>query len=279
MTIHTSFIMAAYNRAELLNITLHGYRRYAASQEGVELVVADYGSTDNLRGVLEDAAGVFGRIRLLTLDRRRSTVPINPTYNNPSVPWNVAVRSAVAPLIVMSPPECYPLNDNFAAAAKIMEGGRRQACLFGKALMMPPYAATFVRPAQWLPRTEKEVRERIPTRILVQASREDGILGAAPFFMAFRKQDHAAIHGVDEEYSRGWGSEDVDYTTRLKKAGAEHLWDDRCGVLHLWHPRLQTDPPGTPPQRPPNRNRDGIKANMAHEWGSLDMVTKEVTIT
>lgn len=184
MTIHTSFIMAVYNRAPLLNLTLHGYRRHAKSHGGVELVVVDYGSTDNLREVLENAADVFPQIRYLVIDRRRSTIPIDEAYNNPAVPWNVAARAAVAPLLVLSPPECYPLNDNMAIVAEVMGGGRH-ACLFGKALMMPPYAATFISPEKWLPKTEKEIRERMPTRILIQSSKADGVLGTAPFFMAW----------------------------------------------------------------------------------------------
>ena len=46
--------MAVLNRKELLATTLEGYARYPR-YEDTELVITDYGSTDNLEGLLERA--------------------------------------------------------------------------------------------------------------------------------------------------------------------------------------------------------------------------------
>ena len=284
MPINTSFVMAILNRTRLLEITLHGYRHYGPYQ-GVELVVADYGSTDNVQAVLEGAKGVFGRIRYLILDRAKSTVPIHPEFNNPSVPLNVAIKVAKAPFLVMSPPECYPLADNLRAAYSIMNAGKRKACVLGKTLKPGREASQLLGPGKWLPQQESELSGTMtPKDIAPFISSQKHML--APFFMAFRKEDHERLNGFDEEYARGFAAEDTDYLRRMKLAGVEHVWDDRLVVLHQWHERpahprddMPKPPPGTKEGKPNwNRSLDGVGANLSHDQGSQDMIVKEIVI-
>ena len=274
--IHTSFVMAVLNRSRLLKNTLEGYHRHSP-YPGVELVVADYGSTDDLLGVLNHAKGVFGRIRCLILDISKSVIPINPEFNNPAVALNVAISAAQASFIMTSPPECYPLADNIRKARAIMNNGARKAVLLGKAMGMPEEASELMENDGWMPENENQVYQRVHRRLMpVWASKEKDVLRPIPFFMAFRKEDHERINGFDEEYVRGYGGEDRDYVLRLKSAGAEPVWDDCCVVLHQWHPRIPGGPHGTDPGRP-NWKRDGVKANLTHEPGSLKLVAKEVS--
>ena len=270
--------MAVLNRKELLATTLEGYARYPR-YEDTELVITDYGSTDNLEGLLERASSIFGRVRYLVIDRSKSFIPINPAFNNPAVTLNVGVRAAVAPLIIMTPPECYPLTDTVRAAQEIMRlgnGGLRDACLIGKAMGQYEEDAGMVQKGKWLPRTETELREGIPSnRLTVYAS--ENVRRPVPFFIALRKQDHERLNGFDEEYVRGYAAEDTDYTTRLLKITAENLWDNRCTVLHQWHPRIAPGGKGTAPGRP-NYKRDGVKANLSHEPGSPELIAKDVVL-
>jgi glycosyltransferase involved in cell wall biosynthesis len=277
MAIQISFVMAIHNRAKLLERTLEGYRFYAP-HHGTELVVADYGSTDNVKEVLRRAQGVFEKIRYLALDRSKSHVPIHPKYNNPSVALNVAIRMAQGPLLIMSPPECYPLKDNIHAAQTITDTGTIQACVFGRALGMSRDDAGVLGRDGWFPRSEDELRERVNTRVSVFASERPemawGKYGpvhrAVPFFMAFRKIDHETVNGFDEEHARGYGGEDSDYTKRLRFSGAEHVWDDRCAVIHQWHPPVEPGPRGAP------STIDGFRTNGGHEPGPRAMVIDEV---
>ena len=285
MLIHTSFVMAVLNRAPLLEITLGGYRNHAP-YPGVELVVADYGSTDHLKKVLDGAKGIFERIRYLILDRSKSTVPISPEFNNPSVTLNVAIRAAVAPLVVMSPPECYPLADNLRTARAVMGSeSLRPTCVLGKALKASRNASQLLGPGKWFPQKEtdlaaKMARQDAPVFVSSQKPMR------APFFMAFRKQDHERLNGFDEEYARGFAAEDTDYLNRMKLAGFGPVWDDRLVVLHQWHERpahpddaLPKPPPGTKEGAPNwNRSLDGIRANLSHDQGSQDMIVDEITI-
>ncbi len=275
--IHTSFVMAVCNRSKYLRNTLKGYMRHAP-YDGVELVVVDYGSTDNLGEVLKEARGVFERIRYLNLDRSRSTIPINTIFNNPAAPLNVAVRAAKSPFLIMSPPECYPLADNIRVAYRLMGGGKRKVSLLGKALGMPESASELMEGGRWLPVGEDEVYKHIPRHtISVWASQKDHVLRGVPFFMAFRKEDHDKVNGIDEEYSRGAGGEDTDYLRRLRAAGAPHVWDDRCVVFHQWHPRFPRAPRGTDPGKT-NWKRAGFRANLNHEPGSLTMIVDDYVL-
>lgn len=275
--IHTSFVMAVLNRRPFLENTLKGYCRYAP-QEGAELVLADYGSTDGVEDLLGLAKKAFDRVRYLVLDRSKSTIPINPKHNNPAVALNTAIGAAEGGLLIMSPPECYPLADNVKMSQEILKGGQRKAAVFGKALGMPQTAANTMKGGVWLPKNEGETYAKIPEKqFAIWSSKEMGVLRAIPFFMAFRKEDHQTINGFDEEYVRGYGGEDRDYTTRLRLSGVEHLWDDRCVVLHQWHPRTVPGKHGTDPGRP-NWKRDGVRANLKHCPGSKDLIAKEVVL-
>ncbi len=284
MLINTSFVMAILNRSRLLEITLHGYRHYGPYQ-GVELVVADYGSTDNVRTVLEGAKDVFERIRYLILDRTKSTVPISPKFNNPAVPLNVAIKAAVAPLLIMSPPECYPLADNLRIAHTAMDAGQRKACILGKTIRPGEGTAQMLGPGKWLPRNEHDLPLKMSKKDATPfISSQKRMM--APFFMAFRKEDHERLNGFDEEYARGFAAEDTDYLLRMKRADVSHVWDDRLIVLHQWHERpahprddLPKPPPGTKEGEPNwNRSLDGVRANLSHDQGSQDMIVKEITI-
>lgn len=278
MTIHTSFVMAIFNRAELLNTTMHGYRRYAYSHEGVELVVADYGSTDNVKLVLEEARGVFKRIRYLRLDRAKSAIPIHPEFNNPSVALNVGARVAEGGLLVFSPPECYPLADNLHAARSIMEGGRRKVSLLGRGLKSGRAMSERMGCGKWLPTSESDLSDRRGDKEVRVSSSMKAFVS---YFLAVRKQDHERLNGFDEEYARGLGAEDNDYMCRLRNAGAPHIWSDRCVVVHQWHKPANWSHPecrfGTEPGAP-NWRRDGVRANLNHTQGSRAMILSEITI-
>lgn len=288
MPIQTSFVMAVLNRAQLLERTLQGYRPYAP-YHGVELVVADYGSTDNVKKVLECANGIFERIRYLVLDRSKSNIPINPKYNNPSVALNVAIRRAQGPMLIMSPPECYPLNENIRAAQEITGTGTLKACVFGRAMAMTHQSDEGVIGRDgWFPRSEYELHSRLNNRVAYYSSarpefawsKYGPVLRPVPFFMAFRKTDHETVNGFDEEYARGYSGEDSDYTSRLKLSGVEHVWNDRCTVLHQWHPTIELGgdaklPPPGRTRATPSSTKEGFRVNMDHEPGSLGMIAAE----
>jgi hypothetical protein len=206
-------------------------------------------------------------------------VPINPEYNNPSVALNVAIRMARGGLLIMSPPECYPLNDNIRAARAITEKGTLKVCVFGRALAMCVLDNGILGRDRWYPRSEYEMRERINKRISVFCSeRVESAWGtrgpvhrAVPYFMVFRKIDHEAVNGFDEDFVRGYSGEDSDYTKRLSMSGVGQVWDDRCSVIHQWHPTIGPGPIGKQ-----TNYSQGFRVNLDHEQGPSDMVRDEV---
>ena len=64
------------------------------------------------------------------------------------------------------------------------------------------------------------------------------------FYLAVRRDDFERVNGYDVRYE-GWGGEDVDLATRLRRAGLKGGWAGPAAtVLHLFHPDR------TPAERP-----------------------------
>lgn len=290
---HTSVIIAIFNRQALLLRTLKGYSRYAPHQ-GTELIIADYGSTDGVEGLLPLARSVFPRVRYVKIDRAKSAIPINPKYNNPALALNVGAAVAEGSLLIMTPPECYPLADNIHLMQRITQLGKRDVCCFGDALVAAqPYGAIedgilvekspshtkgAIGEKDWFPSSEVSLRKGLPgSRFIWRVSKTQN-KRSVPFFVGFPKRYHIQINGIDEEYLRGFGAEDTDYIHRLKTAGAEYEWDDRCIVFHQWHPTVPVSGARGIKEEEKAKKRDGLKANLGHEPGSRRVIEKEVIL-
>lgn len=270
---HTSVIIAIFNRKALLQNTLEGYRRCTrhAPHKGTELIVVDYGSTDGVEEAVPAARSIFPQVRYIQVDRSKSFVPINPTYNNPALALNVGARVAEGELLIMTPPECYPLADNIHLMQENTERGKRDVCCFGSALAgnRSLYEKAGIGKEGWFPTSEQALRARLTrTTITWMISKGEQNKRPVPFFVGFPKRYHVEINGLDEEFLRGHGSEDTDYMMRLNIAGAKFEWDDRCVVFHQWHPRVQ----GTPARK----KQRGLRANLDHEPGSRSVIEKEI---
>jgi GT2 family glycosyltransferase len=56
------------------------------------------------------------------------------------------------------------------------------------------------------------------------------------FFLAVRREDFERVNGYDARFV-GWGGEDVDLATRLRRLGLRAGWAGPSSTLiHLWHP-------------------------------------------
>jgi hypothetical protein len=60
--------------------------------------------------------------------------------------------------------------------------------------------------------------------------------GAYGFFFGVSRADFEQVNGFDMRYV-GWGGEDEDLATRLRRLGLRCGWPGpRASLLHLWHP-------------------------------------------
>lgn len=278
--IHTSFVVLSYNRTPLLRRTLLGYRRYAP-YEGTEFVIVDDKSTDGLLELLPLAREIFERVHYVSMDKTKSVVPLNPRCTNPSLGLNVGIRHAIGKLIIMSPPECYPLKDNIHNAQQAMDFGSRRTYLFGRALKAEKILNDVLDTTDWLPDSEEAVRERVPTALTTPIVSEFDRRFHWPFFASFLKSDHAHVNGFDEEFLRGHAAEDDDFAYRMLRGGTSFEWSDQCSVVHQWHPDVGNG--ATHEDYEVNRlhyfancEKNVVIANVGREFGSSTVVTNSV---
>lgn len=230
-------IVTTYNRPDALALTLEGY--LAQRPGGFELIIADDGSTDDTRRLIEDYA-------------RRASFPLRHVWQEdrgfrPGAARNRALAATQADYILFSDGDCVPPPDFVAQHARLAEQGY---FLSGSRILL---SKAF---------TARALKEGLPLhawgtwRWLV-ARLNGGVNRALPLLAlpdgAFRKRapkqwegvktcnlsawrvDLMRVNGFDESYA-GWGLEDSDLVIRLIHAGVRHKSARLAApVFHLWH--------------------------------------------
>lgn len=234
----TAVIVTTYNRPDALDAALAGYR----AQDGgdFELLIADDGSRNDTRGLVERFAGTapFPVTHVWQEDRGfRAGAARNRT-----------LAQTGADYVIFSDGDCVPppffVNRHRALAERgaFLAGNRilLSAALTKKVLeeRIPIHEWSNARwLAAWL---KRDVNRALPLVILPDApwrsrapDRWEGVKTCN--FSAWR-EDLVRVNGFDERYS-GWGLEDSDLVIRLLHARVRHKSARFAApVFHLWHP-------------------------------------------
>lgn len=232
-----SVIVTTYNRPDALHAVLDGL---AAQQDrGFEIVVADDGSRDDTRALVESV-------------RATSPTPIQHVWQEDrgfraGAARNRAFERASGEYLLFLDGDCVPRPDYIAQHRRLAERGWMVA---GNRILL---SETF---------TARALRERLPLHAWSaqqwsEARRRGDInrtlplvhlpLGPLRKIAASRWQrvrtcnlgvwtdDFRRVRGFDESFE-GWGFEDSDLAVRLLNAGVRRKEGAfATGVLHLWH--------------------------------------------
>ncbi len=232
-----SVIVSTYNRPDALTAVLAGFG--SQSSDRFEVVVADDGSDDQTRAVVDDA-------------RRRHAFPIAHAWQEDrgfrlSASRNRAVLEARGDYLIFLDGDCIPRPDFVANHRWLSEPGwfvrgTRAALSEGftdRVLQdrLPVHEWTLPR---WLWATA--VRElKDPTPLLTLRNRgfrkrsPEKWRGAQTCNLGVWARDFERVDGFDEAYV-GWGMDDADLAVRLIRAGIRRKEGKfAVGVLHLWH--------------------------------------------
>ncbi|HEY7658449.1 MAG TPA: glycosyltransferase family 2 protein [Burkholderiales bacterium] len=233
----TAVIITTYNTPKALAAVLEGY--LAQDAHDFELIVADDGSTDDTRRVIEDYA-------------RRAQFPLHHVWQEDrgfraAAARNRALAAARADYIIFSDGDCVPSRHFVATHRRLAEPGRFLAG--NRVLLSARLTERVLRERlpihewsrwQWLQMWATRDAKRIwPLLILPDGDfrkvRPRRWYGVKTCNLSAWRSDLAAVNGLDETYT-GWGLEDSDLVIRLLHAGVLHKSARfATPVFHLWH--------------------------------------------
>jgi GT2 family glycosyltransferase len=279
-----SVVMTIFNRADLLEITLRKYAQYPDSKRA-ELIVVDDQSTDHVAEVLKTwGAKVFGSVRHVFMDKRKSIIPVY--HNNPALGVNIGVRHARAEIVMKTDPECYPCGN---LVGKAIELFKKDALLFaeihrGNKELNGNFKAWYDRnPGKNPPDNAHEINHEVgPGWEALYWSR--AAVTELPYWFTalFSRSLFEKIGGVDERFLEGFAGEDDEWAERMARNGAPYRWVAGFTVIHLWHPLPQDRRNPSHPQYDPkfderhernknliweSRQLNKLTANAGHRWG------------
>lgn len=228
--IGSSLIVTTYNRPDALGLVLRSV--LAQRQAPDEVVVADDGSGDDTRRLVEEIAGraPFRVHHCWHEDRGFRLAEIR----------NRAVAAARGDYLVMIDGDLvlHPwfLWDHLRAArpGRMVQGGRvmlpepatREALASGRTAFGP-----------WLPglRNRKNAI-RAPWLSRLVSYHGTDVYRVRGANLAFWREDVVGVNGFDEDFV-GWGREDSEFVARMQHAGVRRLNLKFAAVAyHLWHP-------------------------------------------
>jgi glycosyltransferase involved in cell wall biosynthesis len=232
-------IVSTYERPDALDAVLRGLSQQR--DRGFEIVVADDGSGESTRAVIE---GWRGRI-----DRPLAHVRHEHRGFRAGEIRNRAILAAQGDYCVFLDGDCIPRPDFVAQHRALAEPGWFVAG--NRILLSQDLTQTVLSGGQtperwstagfaWRSLTRKGVNRWLPALHLalgpLRKAEPERWEGARTCNLAVARGDLLRVDGFDSTFN-GWGFEDSDLAVRLIRSGVRRK-DGRfaTGVVHLWHP-------------------------------------------
>lgn len=227
-----SLIVTTYNRPDALRLVLDSISRQTRLPD--EIVVADDGSGDETRRLLENTAAGF-------------PVPLRHVWQEDKgfragTARNKAIAAASGEYIVQIDGDMvlHPrfVADHAAVArrgsfvlgsrVRLNEEWTRRYCRSGRFPSISIFSRAIYKGREKAIRLPRFIGERMSRRYHKGGS-------AIGCNMAYWRDDVIAVNGYDEHY-HGWGCEDDDLSRRLSASGLDSFKLFRIGLAyHLWH--------------------------------------------
>ena len=230
-------VVTTYNRPDALAAVMNGYCEQ--TDLDFELIVADDGSTDETRTLVE----AFGR---------RAPVPVRHVWQEDkgfraAAVRNRAIAASDAGYIIFTDGDCVPARGFVAAHKRLREPGCFLAA--NRVLLSQSFTGDVLAQSQSVHRwgwfrfllgwVGRDVNRLLPLLRLPDGAwrtrepqRWEGVKTCN---LSAWRDDLLRVNGLDESYE-GWGLEDSDLVIRLLHAGVRHKSARFAApVFHLWH--------------------------------------------
>ncbi len=226
--------MSYYNRVSQLDATLRSIRSNSLS-DSTEIIIVDDASESDQKASL--ATGRVGlNVKIIDIAKK------DKWWYNPCIPYNMAIKQATSPIIILQNPECMHLGDILGYIEKNLTDSNYLSfsCLnVDKATTDRIYS---------LFRQLKNVQQQrmFLSSLAKQNSRKE--LGwynhpihkpkAYHFLSAITKKNMDELKGFDSRYAKGWAFDDDEFLARIRRKGlcvSIVSPDTGCFVLHQFH--------------------------------------------
>jgi len=235
---HTAVIVTTYNRPDALAAVCEGY--LAQEQAEFELLVADDGSTEETKRVIEDYA-------------RRAPFPMRHIWQEDkgfraAAIRNKALAATTCEYVIFTDGDCVPASRFVRRHLELAERGWFSAANrvllsdgFTRSVLaerLPIHCWNWTRwTAAWLRRDVNRLLPLLdlPDGMWFRKAHPGRWEGIKTCNLGVWRNDVISVNGLDERYS-GWGLEDSDLVIRLLRSGIRHKSARFAApVFHLWH--------------------------------------------
>ncbi len=235
-----SVVVPTYNRSDHLRATLRNLGRQRMPADQFEVVVADDGSSDDTRAVVEEASGTL-----------RTRYHFQPDEGfRAGTARNGGARLAAAPILVFLDTGVFIgpdfLQHHLAAHATpdpvAVVGHAYAYRISGEVMPGLAEALAEMAPEQAVARFRGRRRFSDPRHVALTACDFDLGRLVAPWVhfwtlnCSVRADDFWRVGGFDEDF-RGWGLDDLELGWRLFKAGVGIRHSGTAWAVHAPHPR------------------------------------------
>jgi glycosyltransferase involved in cell wall biosynthesis len=253
-----TILITTYKRSHLLDFGLSSLGKQNLNRDEIEVIVINDGLRDETADICKKHSDKLNIKYIFTGHRNL----VSEQWRCPSIAFNIGAKHSDSEFLFISCAEMYHLDNTINNMLSVLKNNPKALTIpFGR----DDETGEFL---EYIKKSNKNIDEKFNTVPLLVNIR-------FPFFMGMRREHFFAIGGYSEDFSEGIGFDDNYIVYCLNAIGCSHQ-QTKDRVVHLYHPRLNTNDPVLYRKLKNNetlfynkKNSGIIVSNKDTEWGIL----------